>query len=88
LILTDARLPLLDGFETTRELRTLGCTAPILMFSPSDCQAERRLAFDCGCTDYLFKSGTADDLTVILQRCLEEHRLSPVPANVNRSETA
>ena len=74
LILMDARMPNCDGFEATGQLRRLGCRAPIVLFSASDSQEDRRRAVAVGCTDYLLKCGGIDELIDGLRDCLEKHR--------------
>ncbi|MDQ5853625.1 MAG: PAS domain S-box protein, partial [Chloroflexota bacterium] len=57
LILLDARLPQLDGFETCRQLRELpgGVTTPVLMITALDDTASVEQAFAVGVTDFISK---------------------------------
>ncbi len=72
LVVLDASLPLLDGFETTRRLRAQEplCDLPIVMVSayatPADCEH----ALVAGCSDYLMKPLELEQLASVLERHL------------------
>ena len=57
LILMDASLPLLDGFEATRRIRELSSMSdvPIVFISGHALATSQAKAFAAGCTDYLVK---------------------------------
>lgn len=55
LIILDIMLPLKDGFEVCRELRTSGLTSPILMLTARDAVQDRITGLDTGADDYLTK---------------------------------
>ena len=73
IFLMDVRMPHLDGFEATEKLRALGCKAPIILFSASDFEEERRRGREAGCTEYVLKGGGVDELREALRSCLARH---------------
>jgi predicted signal transduction protein with EAL and GGDEF domain/CheY-like chemotaxis protein len=58
LVVLDARMPGLDGFETCEELRSMyGLeTVPVLMLTGLDDEASIKRAYDAGATDFFVKS--------------------------------
>ncbi len=61
-IVTDCRMPILDGVEMTRRLRKLGCTIPIVMCSSEIEPAVQQRALDAGCDSVLSKSAVHEEL--------------------------
>ncbi len=61
-IVTDCRMPILDGVEMTRRLRKLGCTIPIVMCSSEIKPEVQQRALDAGCDSFLSKSVAHEDL--------------------------
>lgn len=70
LILMDIKMPLLDGFETTRHLRASGKIdgVPIVFLSGCAEEVHRRHAFAVGASDYLLKPLDFDQLKQILDQ--------------------
>jgi two-component system, OmpR family, response regulator len=54
-IVLDVMLPGLDGFETCRQLREGGISAPVLMLTARDSVEDRVAGLDTGADDYLVK---------------------------------
>lgn len=71
-ILMDCRLPIIDGYEATRQIRLLpGCAElPIIALTANALQGDRETCLDCGMNDYLAKPFKRADLQRILQRWL------------------
>jgi len=71
-ILMDCRLPIIDGYEATRQIRLLpGCAEiPIIALTANALQGDRETCLNCGMNDYLAKPFKRADLQRILQRWL------------------
>jgi CheY-like chemotaxis protein len=69
-ILMDCRLPVMDGYEATRQIRCLqACTdVPIIALTANALQGDREACLDAGMNDYLAKPFKRADLQHILQR--------------------
>ncbi|OOG14115.1 response regulator [Pseudomonas sp. B21-040] len=72
-ILMDCRLPIIDGYEATRQIRQLpGCTdLPIIALTANALQGDREACLSAGMNDYLAKPFKRTDLQQILQRWVQ-----------------
>lgn len=77
LILMDMQMPIMNGFEATRELRAGGYKGPIVALTASAMEGDRRKCLDAGCTDYLSKPLSRPELTGVLAEHLPR-RAAPV----------
>lgn len=55
LYLLDGWLPDLDGFELCRQMRDYDSHTPILFFSGSGCEADRKMGREAGANAYVLK---------------------------------
>lgn len=72
-ILMDCRLPVIDGYEATRQIRQLaGCTTvPIIALTANALQGDRETCLQAGMNDYLAKPFKREELEQILQRWVQ-----------------
>jgi CheY-like chemotaxis protein len=68
LILMDMRMPGLDGEETSRELRKLGVTTPIVALTANAFEDDRHACLAAGMNDFLVKPLSPDALRAMLIR--------------------
>ena len=64
LILTDLVMPVMDGFEATRQLRKIPKLqkVPIIAASASVFESDKKQSFDVGCDDFMAKPFHVDEL--------------------------
>ena len=75
LLILDIGLPLKDGYEVARELRSRGYTAPILMLTARDTVWDKVEGLDAGADDYLAKPFSYDELLARVRALLRRSAL-------------
>ncbi len=63
LIILDIMLPVLNGYEVCKRLRTAGDTTPIIMLTVKDKEVDKVLGLELGADDYVTKPFSLRELT-------------------------
>jgi CheY-like chemotaxis protein len=88
LILMDCQMPVLDGYQATRQIRQhefqqgLGAHIPVIALTANSMPGDRERCLDAGMDDYLSKPFKLEQLSGILQKWL------PLIRETNHSEMA
>lgn len=75
LVLTDLKMPGMDGLALVRELRASGCDVPVIMMTAYATVGTAVEAMRIGAYDYIQKPFEADALVALVERALEHARL-------------
>ncbi|MGF1762106.1 ATP-binding protein [Aliivibrio kagoshimensis] len=68
IILMDCRMPIMDGFEATTQLRTQGYIKPIIALTASTTPLERERCIECGMDEIVNKPYKRADIQNVLSR--------------------
>ena len=71
LILMDMKMPVMDGYEATRQLRALGVTTPIIGVTAQAMEGDGKLCLDAGCDRYITKPLKLDEFVKVLREYTE-----------------
>lgn len=77
LLITDIRMPGMDGLELQRRLRTLDANLPVIVVTSFDDAATRTRALGAGAAAYLTKPVAAEELFRQIERILNRGDMLP-----------
>ncbi|MCC8165130.1 MAG: sigma-54 dependent transcriptional regulator [Planctomycetes bacterium] len=75
LLLTDMRMPEMDGMELLQEAKRLDPNLPVVMMTAFATIETAVLAMKRGAFDYVMKPFKAEEIDLVVNRALEHHRL-------------
>lgn len=75
LMISDIMMPVMDGFELTRELREAGYTFPILMITAKENISDKREGFKSGTDDYMVKPVNVNEMIWRIEALLRRSRI-------------
>ncbi len=67
-ILMDVSMPVMDGYEATRQLRAGGISLPIIATTANAMEADKQACLDAGMTDFLAKPIRSNAMKALLQK--------------------
>ena len=70
IILMDCQMPVCDGFEATRRLRSAGVTTPVVALTARNLPGDERLCLDAGMNSFLSKPVELPTLASVIQDAL------------------
>ena len=71
IVLMDISMPGMDGYESTREIRKLSATVPIIGLTARASPDDEQKGYDCGMTEYMTKPINISNLRMRLEQILK-----------------
>ncbi len=75
MIISDIMMPVMDGYELVRQLRSAGTTTPVLMITARDAFDDMRLGFQSGSDDYMVKPVNVNEMVLRVQALLRRAQM-------------
>jgi PAS domain S-box-containing protein len=72
LVLMDIQLPILNGFEATKQIKLLRAEVPVIAVTAYALVGDREKAIEAGCDDYLAKPFLKSDLIGLIEKYLSK----------------
>ena len=80
LVLMDMQMPVMDGYEATRQLREAGYHGPIIALTAHAMTSDREKCLQAGCDEFCTKPMNRTDLMAKISSFLEQGRRSASPS--------
>jgi CheY-like chemotaxis protein len=72
LVMMDIRMPVMDGYEATRQIRAFNREVVIIAQTAFALTGDREKALEAGCNDYISKPIKKDELMQVINRVLKQ----------------
>lgn len=70
LVLMDIQMPVMNGYEATRQIRQFNKVVVIIVQAAFDLIGDKEKAIEAGCNDYIAKPIKKDELHALIQKYL------------------
>jgi len=70
LVLMDIQLPLMDGYEATRKIKSIRPDLPVIAQTANALASDRKKALDAGCDDYIAKPIDIEEMGLKINQCM------------------
>ena len=81
LLILDAKLPSISGFDILREVRSRGVHTPVLMLTGLGAHEDKMRGFELGADDYITKPFSTEELLARVQAILRRSSVTPAEAH-------
>ncbi len=71
IVLMDIKMPVMDGYSATREIRKLDKNIPVIALTAFALDGDRERALEAGCTDYITKPVSKERLIGVIESYLK-----------------